>query len=93
MFLISNEVYGSEILRQGFSGYVTEVLIYNFKSFVNSIKSLSKLQEFQIIGNTNKKFTTPITIIDPIDSNRKLSFSCFSRKFRKNDVNLQGIFE
>lgn len=73
MFLISNEVYGSEILRQGFSGYVTEVLIYNFKSFVNSIKSLSKLQEFQIIGNTNKKFTTPITIIDPIDSNRNLA--------------------
>ena len=73
MFLISNEVYGSEILRQGFSGYVTEVLIYNFKSFVNSIKSLSKLQKFQIIGNTNKKFTTPITIIDPIDSNRNLA--------------------
>ncbi len=73
LFLISNEVYGSEILRQGFSGYVTEVLIYNFKSFVNSIKSLSKLQEFQIIGNTNKKFTTPITIIDPIDSNRNLA--------------------
>ena len=73
MFLISNDVYGSEILRQGFSGYVTEVLLYNFKSFINSIKSLSKLQEFQIIGNTNKKFTTPITIIDPIDNNRNLA--------------------
>ncbi len=73
MFLINNGVYGSEILKQGFSGYVTEVFIHNFKSFVNSVKSLSKLQRYQIIGNTNKKFSTPITIIDPIDNNRNLA--------------------
>lgn len=83
LFLISNEIYGSEILKQGFSGYVTEVLVYNFKSFINSINELSKLQQKQIIGKTNKKFNTPISIIDPIDVNRNLAAAISIKNFAK----------
>ena len=72
-FLKSNGIYGAEIAKQGFSGYVSEVLILNFKSFENLIKSISEIKEKQIIGKTSKQFETSIVIIDPIDSNRNLA--------------------
>lgn len=72
-FLKLNGIYGAEIAKQGFSGYISEVLIIEFGSFENIIKTISKIKESQIIGKTNKKFDTSIVIIDPIDSNRNLA--------------------
>jgi tRNA nucleotidyltransferase (CCA-adding enzyme) len=72
-FLKANKIYGSEIAKQGFSGYLSEVLILNFGNFENVIKSIGKIQQGQIIGKTSKVFETLITIIDPIDSNRNLA--------------------
>ncbi len=57
-FLKSNGIYGAEIAKQGFSGYVSEVLVLNFGSFENIIKSISQVKENQIIGKTSKKFKT-----------------------------------
>ena len=72
-FLKFIKIYGAEIAKQGFSGYVSEVLIVNFGSFENVIKSFSKIQQKQIIGNTSKVFDTSIVVIDPIDNNRNLA--------------------
>ena len=72
-FLKSNGIYGAEIAKQGFSGYVSEVLVLNFGNFENVIKSISEVKENQIIGKTSKKFKTSIVIIDPIDKNRNLA--------------------
>ncbi|MCV0430783.1 CCA tRNA nucleotidyltransferase [Nitrosopumilus sp.] len=72
-FLKSNGIYGAEIAKQGFSGYISEVLILEFGSFENLIKSISKIKENQIIGETSKSFETSIVVIDPIDSNRNLA--------------------
>ncbi len=94
MFLKSNGIYGAEIAKQGFSGYVSEVLILEFRSFENLIKSISKIEEKHIIGNTSKKFETSIVVIDPIDRNRNLAaaisdenvgkFILISRAFKQN---------
>jgi tRNA nucleotidyltransferase (CCA-adding enzyme) len=73
IFLKSNGIYGAEIAKQGFSGYISEVLILEFASFENLIKSISIINENQVIGKTNKKFDTSIVVIDPIDSNRNLA--------------------
>jgi len=72
-FLKSNGIYGAEIAKQGFSGYISEVLILEFGSFENLIKSISKIQANQVIGKTSKSFDTSIVVIDPIDSNRNLA--------------------
>lgn len=72
-FLKLNGIYGAEIAKQGFSGYVSEVLILHFGSFENVIKSISTIKENQVIGKTSKKFETSIVIIDPIDNNRNLA--------------------
>ena len=73
IFLKSTKIYGAEIAKQGFSGYVSEVLILNFGSFENIIKSIAKIQQNQIIGKTSKIFETSIIIVDPVDSNRNLA--------------------
>ena len=72
-FLKSNKIYGAEIAKQGFSGYISEVLILEFGNFENLIKSVTKIKEKQIIGKTSKSFDTAIVVIDPIDSNRNLA--------------------
>lgn len=71
-FLKCNGIYGAEIARQGFSGYVAEVLVLNFSTFEGVLKAISDLKEGQIIGNATKEFDSPIVIIDPIDTNRNL---------------------
>ena len=72
-FLKSQEIYGAEIAKQGFSGYVSEVLILNYKNFQNTIKSISKINEGDVIGKSSRRFSTAIVIIDPIDKNRNLA--------------------
>ena len=90
-FFQSTGVYGAEMARQGFSGYVSEVLILNFGNFENTIKSLSKIKENQVIGKTSKKFDTPIVIIDPIDSNRNLAAAISEKNFGKLILNCRAF--
>lgn len=71
-FLKAGGIYGAEIAKQGFSGYVSEVLVLNFGSFEGVIKAIAELKRGQVIGKTTKTFDTPIVIIDPIDENRNL---------------------
>ena len=72
-FLKSNKIYGAEIAKQGFSGYVAEVLVWSFGSFDNVIKSIAEIKPNEIIGKSSKKFDTAVVIMDPIDSNRNLA--------------------
>lgn len=72
-FLKCNNVYGAEIAKQGISGYVAEVLIWNFQNFENVIKQIAIIKRGQVIGKSSKKFDTPIVIMDPIDDQRNLA--------------------
>ncbi|RMW40664.1 MAG: hypothetical protein EA442_01755 [Candidatus Nitrosopelagicus sp.] len=65
-------MYGAEIAKQGFSGYVCEVLVYYLGSFENVLKRMSKLKNNEMIGESPRKFDSPLVIIDPIDRNRNL---------------------
>ena len=71
-FFLHIGVYGAEIAKEGFSGYVSEVLISYFGSFEKTIKKISELKKGQVIGKSTKKFDSPVVIIDPVDNNRNL---------------------
>ena len=71
-FLKINGMYGAEIAKQGFSGYVCEVLVYYLGSFENVLKKISKLKNNEMVGESPRKFDSPLVIIDPIDRNRNL---------------------
>ncbi|HYB93222.1 MAG TPA: CCA tRNA nucleotidyltransferase [archaeon] len=73
-------VYGAEIKIGGFSGYLSEVLILQYKSFINVLKSASEWKRSQIVDLENhykdrlheakKLFNAPLIIVDPIDKGR-----------------------
>jgi len=65
-------MYGAEIAKQGFSGYVCEVLVYYLGSFENVLKKISKLKNNEMVGESPRKFDSPLVLIDPIDRNRNL---------------------
>ena len=71
-FLKINGMYGAEIAKQGFSGYVCESLVYYLGSFESVLKKMAKLQNNEMIGDSPRKFESPLVIIDPIDRNRNL---------------------
>jgi tRNA nucleotidyltransferase (CCA-adding enzyme) len=77
-FLKSVGIYGAEISTEGFSGYVSEVLVLKYSSFENVLRSAADWQERQIIAVCDydpdfvKAFNNPLIIIDPVDSRRNL---------------------
>jgi tRNA nucleotidyltransferase (CCA-adding enzyme) len=77
-FFQSVGIYGAEISKEGFSGYVSEVLVLKYSSFENVLRSAADWQERQIIAVCDydsdfvKAFNSPLIIIDPVDSRRNL---------------------
>ena len=71
-FLIGIGIYGAEIAKEGFGGYVAEVLVQHYGSFLGVLEAASNFTQHQVIGNPTKKFETALIIIDPVDSNRNL---------------------
>lgn len=72
LFMRKQGIYGSELKTNGFSGYVTELLIVNYGSFLSAITHISTLKGQLIIGEpeATKKFVSPVIIIDPTDQQR-----------------------
>jgi tRNA nucleotidyltransferase (CCA-adding enzyme) len=71
-FLRGADIYGAEIAKEGFGGYVSEVLIYHYGSFIKVLEAAANFVHGQVIGSPTKKFETALVLIDPIDSNRNL---------------------
>jgi tRNA nucleotidyltransferase (CCA-adding enzyme) len=77
-FLKSVGIYGAEISTEGFSGYVSEVLVLKYSSFENLLCAAADWQERQIIAVSDydsdfvRVFNSPVIIIDPVDSRRNL---------------------
>ncbi len=92
--MINNGIYGAEISQQGFSGYITEVLVWNFGSFEGVMRAIAQTETQQVIGKSTKEFDTAITVMDPVDSQRNLAaavssenvgrFVLLCRSFLKN---------
>ncbi|HEY6756162.1 MAG TPA: CCA tRNA nucleotidyltransferase [Nitrososphaera sp.] len=77
-FFKSVGIYGAEISTEGFSGYVSEVLVLKHCSFESVLRAAADWQERQIIAVCDydadfvKAFNSPVIIIDPVDSRRNL---------------------
>jgi tRNA nucleotidyltransferase (CCA-adding enzyme) len=83
-FLRSLNIYGAEISTKGFSGYVSEILIIKFGSFLSTLDYFANFtvdKNVIQIGNDDnlvnndelkKKFNSFLIMLDPIDNNRNL---------------------
>jgi tRNA nucleotidyltransferase (CCA-adding enzyme) len=76
-------VYGADIKTGGFSGYLCELLIVNYGSFIKTLEATSKWGRRAIIdvnkyysgrlGDLKKKFQHPLIVVDPVDPNRNVA--------------------
>ncbi|MCL4330537.1 MAG: CCA tRNA nucleotidyltransferase [Candidatus Thermoplasmatota archaeon] len=78
LLLKSLDVYGSEIYRNGFSGYVCELLIDMYGSYHEVLRSFSEARGRIVIpagSPSASRFTSPMVLIDPCDDDRNAAAS------------------
>jgi len=78
-FLKGIEIYGAEISVEGFGGYVSEVLVHHYGTFMAVLEAAANFTQGQVIGNPTKNFESSLVLIDPIDSNRNLGTAISSQ--------------
>jgi len=82
-FLRGIEAYGAEIKIGGFSGYLCEILIMYYGSFLNVLRAASNWREREFIDLSGyykgeeetalKIFDQPLVVIDPVDKSRNVA--------------------
>ncbi|MDO8628547.1 MAG: hypothetical protein Q7R56_02225 [Nanoarchaeota archaeon] len=89
-FTKAAEVYGAESYIQGFSGYLVELLVINYKGFNNFIKNVAQWKQITTIGkkedinNLNEaKKQSPLIFIDPVDNTRNAAAALNKEKYEQ----------
>jgi len=81
-FMKGVDVYGAEIKIGGFSGYLCELLVLNYGSFIEVLRSAANWKErtiidqkghYQKIEDAKKAFKEPLVMIDPVDKGRNVA--------------------
>ncbi|MCS7097050.1 MAG: CCA tRNA nucleotidyltransferase [Candidatus Methanomethylicia archaeon] len=75
--------YGAEIKVRGFSGYLCELLVLHYGSFINVVRNAIEWKPYNTfidiegyyndIGEAIKLFNAPLIVIDPVDKNRNVA--------------------
>ena len=94
-FLTANKLYGADAKTEGFSGYVCELLIIKYKSFLNVLKQalnwkpgeiidLEKFYKKEDFSKLRKMFFKQVLVlIDPTDKNRNTAAALSAENFFK----------
>lgn len=94
-FLKANKIYGADAKTEGFSGYICELLITQYGTFMNLLKNVLEWQPGEIIdienhwaGKDRKKIRKDykdeiLIIIDPVDKNRNAAAAISAESFYK----------
>ncbi len=81
-FMKGVDVYGAEIKVGGFSGYLCELLVLKYGSFVEVLRSAENWKERTIIDqkgyydrieDAKKIFEEPLVMVDPVDKGRNVA--------------------
>jgi tRNA nucleotidyltransferase (CCA-adding enzyme) len=99
-FLKSSGIYGSQLSVSGFSGYVTEILILKYGSFMNVIKYIATLEHerdfvalHDLESHLFRHFDSKIIIIDPIDTRRNLGIAISPQSLGKFILTARSFLE
>jgi len=83
-FLKGIGCYGAEAEIEGFSGYLSEILILKYSSFKKLLEGAQKWkrgERLTLIKEGNQIFETPLVFIDPVDENRNVASAVSKEKF------------
>ena len=96
-FCKSSGVYGAESYIRGFSGYICEILVIKYSSFLSTIRSASKWDEKEktildvekhykgknpLAYLNESKTISPIIIIDPVQKERNAAAAISEEKYK-----------
>ena len=83
-FLKGINCYGAEAEIEGFSGYLCEIMIIKYKKFQQLVENVQYWHHGEILAleeGTFPNFETPLTFIDPVDSERNVASALSTDKF------------
>ncbi len=89
-FVKSMEAYGAEVKVEGFSGYLCELLVLYYGSFLNVIRAAKDWREpvvidmKNVLGSTEEAtrlFPNPLIVIDPVDPRRNVASALSKTQF------------
>ncbi len=83
-FMRGGGVYGSELKTQGFSGYLTELLVISYGSFKNTIYAACSWkpgEKIDIMQHGEIDHEEPLVVIDPTDPRRNVAAALSLDKF------------
>ena len=75
-FLKGIGAYGSDLRTEGFSGYLTELLVVELGGFVPLVESARSWHppiEFDPEGHAERTFEDPLVVVDPTDPSRNVA--------------------
>jgi tRNA nucleotidyltransferase (CCA-adding enzyme) len=82
-FMKGVEVYGAEIKVGGFSGYLCELLVLYYRSFLNTVKAFGQHKQRMVIdiedfyknrrNEVDLLFDEPLVVVDPVDKARNVA--------------------
>jgi tRNA nucleotidyltransferase (CCA-adding enzyme) len=78
-FLKGTGIYGSDLRTEGFSGYLTELLVLEYGSFRGLIEESAEWRppvELDPEGHGARSFDDPLVVIDPTDPERNVAAVC-----------------
>ncbi|MFH1228857.1 MAG: CCA tRNA nucleotidyltransferase [Candidatus Aenigmatarchaeota archaeon] len=79
-----NRCYGADLKTEGFSGYICELMIIKYGSFLGLVKEASNWRAghaLSFCGEDTKKFKGPFVFIDPVDMNRNVGAAISAEGF------------
>ena len=83
-FLKGVDCYGAEAEIEGFSGYLCELMIIKYGTFQHFIEAAAQWKHGETLalaGELFPQFETPLTFIDPVDSERNVASALSKEKF------------
>lgn len=81
-FMKGISVYGAEIKTGGFSGYLCELLVLNYGSFDETLRSAANWKEktvidykrhYKTLEDAQTNFEEPLVMVDPVDKTRNVA--------------------
>jgi tRNA nucleotidyltransferase (CCA-adding enzyme) len=88
-FLKGIGCYGAEAKVEGFSGYLCELLVIKFGSFLRVLQAAKGWRRGEVlslrgdvdVNAARRKFSSPLIFLDPVDENRNVAAALSVQKF------------
>jgi tRNA nucleotidyltransferase (CCA-adding enzyme) len=89
-FLKGIQCYGAEIGTSSVPGYVAELLIVQYGTFLSTLKAVAAFEKGQVIdiknqwnGRTREQFSHHLIVVDPTDKNRNVAAALSAQQYAR----------